>query len=214
MRAEPAQVLKRGPKNSENCEIGRIICQIMNTQHLVFGPFEFSAENGCLLRENRPVAIGARGASLLAVLLAADGRVVAKSALMDAVWPGLAVEESNLSVQIAALRKLLGPAPDGGDWIITVPRVGYRFSGPVESRTDGPGRRRAGGGEIRPCDCSTAFRESRRRCRETIPGRRYRRRPDHGARPVPMVPRRVAWGELRRTEWLEGPEGYRARTWR
>ena len=53
----------------------------MNTQHLVFGPFEFIAENGCLLRDNRPVAIGARGASLLAVLLAADGRVVAKSAL-------------------------------------------------------------------------------------------------------------------------------------
>lgn len=111
----------------------------MNTQHLAFGPFEFITENGCLLRDNRPVAIGARGASLLAVLLAADGRVVTKWALMDAVWPGLAVEESNLSVQIAALRKLLGPASDGGDWIITVPRVGYRFSGPVESRTDGPG---------------------------------------------------------------------------
>ena len=111
----------------------------MNTQHLVFGPFEFITENGCLLRDNRPVAIGARGASLLAVLLAADGRIVAKSALMDAVWPGLAVEESNLSVQIAALRKLLGPASDGGDWIVTVPRVGYRFSGPVEGRTDGPG---------------------------------------------------------------------------
>jgi len=111
----------------------------MNTQHLVFGPFEFITENGCLLRDSRPVAIGARGASLLAVLLAADGRIVAKSALMDAVWPGLAVEESNLSVQIAALRKLLGPASDGGDWIVTVPRVGYRFSGPVESRTDGPG---------------------------------------------------------------------------
>jgi TolB-like protein len=109
----------------------------MNTQHLVFGPFEFIAGNGCLLRDNRPVAIGARGASLLAVLLAADGRVVARSALMDAVWPGLTVEESNLSVQIAALRKLLGPAADGGDWIITVPRVGYRFSGPVESRPAG-----------------------------------------------------------------------------
>ncbi|ANK90016.1 MULTISPECIES: winged helix-turn-helix domain-containing tetratricopeptide repeat protein [Rhizobium] len=109
----------------------------MNTPHLAFGHFEFSAENGCLLRDDRPVAVGARGASLLAVLLAAQGGVVAKSALMDAVWPGLAVEESNLSVQIAALRKLLGPAPDGGEWIITVPRVGYRFSGRVESASEG-----------------------------------------------------------------------------
>lgn len=111
----------------------------MNTQRLGFGPFEFIAGNGCLLRDDRPVTIGMRGASLLATLLAADGHVVPKSALMDAVWPGLAVEESNLSVQIAALRKLLGPAPDGGNWIVTVPRVGYRFCGPVESRTGGSG---------------------------------------------------------------------------
>ena len=46
---------------------------------------------------------------------------------MDAAWPGTAVEESNLSVQIASLRKLLGPSPDGGEWIATIPRVGYRF---------------------------------------------------------------------------------------
>ena len=112
------------------------IISAMNTQHLAFGHFEFIAENGCLFRDNRPVAIGARGASLLAALLSAQGGVVSKSALMDAVWPGLVVEESNLSVQIAALRKLLGPASDGSEWIVTVPRVGYRFSGPVESRTD------------------------------------------------------------------------------
>ena len=43
----------------------------------------------------------------------------------------MAVEESNLSVQIAALRKQLGAAPDGGDWIATVPRVGYQFVGTV-----------------------------------------------------------------------------------
>ena len=114
----------------------------MNTQRLVFGTFEFIAETGRLLRNNQPVAIGTRGASLLAVLLAAEGRAVTKAALMDAVWPGLAIEECNLSVQIAALRKLLGPASDGGDWIITVPRVGYRFSGPTDRRIDG----RDGGG--------------------------------------------------------------------
>ena len=37
------------------------------------------------------------------------------------------MEESNLSVQIASLRKLLGPSPNGGEWVATVPRVGYRF---------------------------------------------------------------------------------------
>jgi DNA-binding winged helix-turn-helix (wHTH) protein len=53
--------------------------------------------------------------------------VLTKAQLMDAAWPGMAVEESNLSVQIASLRKALGGAPDGGEWIVTVPRVGYRL---------------------------------------------------------------------------------------
>ena len=55
------------------------------------------------------------------------GEVLTKAQLMDAAWPGMAVEESNLSVQIASLRKALGGAPDGGEWIVTVPRVGYRL---------------------------------------------------------------------------------------
>src|SRR5438093_507754 len=50
---------------------------------------------------------------------------------MAAAWPDTVVEESNLTVQIAALRKLLGPSSEGGDWIATVSRIGYRFVGPV-----------------------------------------------------------------------------------
>jgi hypothetical protein len=53
-----------------------------------------------------------------------------KEALMDAAWPGQAVEESNLTVQVAALRKALGTTPQGNEWIVTVPRLGYRFIGP------------------------------------------------------------------------------------
>ncbi|MER8678154.1 MULTISPECIES: hypothetical protein [unclassified Mesorhizobium] len=51
---------------------------------------------------------------------------------MDAAWPGTAVEEGNLTAQIATLRKALVPADNGGEWIATVPRVGYRFTGTVE----------------------------------------------------------------------------------
>src|SRR5690606_28368919 len=59
----------------------------------------------------------------------------------QAAWGDAAVEESNLSVQIAALRKILGPAPDGGEWIATVPRVGYQFVGePAPQARDGAGR--------------------------------------------------------------------------
>ena len=61
------------------------------------------------MREGRPVAVGAKGLSLLCALLQAPGQVLGKSALMEAAWSGSIVEESNLTVQIAALRKLLGP---------------------------------------------------------------------------------------------------------
>lgn len=95
----------------------------------------FDALRGTLTRDGVPVSVGNRGIALLKALLQAENGVVGKAVLMDAAWPGLIVEESNLSVQIASLRKLLGPAPAGGEWIATVPRVGYRFAGPVT--TDG-----------------------------------------------------------------------------
>ena len=84
-----------------------------------------------LFSQNRPVALGQKGISLLHALLQASGCVVSKTALMQAAWPDAIVEESNLSVQIAALRKHIGPQPDGTDWIATVPREGYRFVGTV-----------------------------------------------------------------------------------
>jgi DNA-binding winged helix-turn-helix (wHTH) protein len=84
---------------------------------LAFGPFLLDTERGMLLRDGRPVAISSKGIQLLQALLEVPGRVLAKTNLMEAAWPGMVVEESNLSVQIAALRKLLGPSPDGGDWM-------------------------------------------------------------------------------------------------
>ena len=102
----------------------------------VFGPFVLNAETGTLLRQKIPVPVGYRALLLLEALVKRPGEVLPKSDLIDAAWPGTAVEEGNLSVQIASLRKLLGPTPDGEDWIATVPRVGYRFTGEIE-RLDG-----------------------------------------------------------------------------
>ncbi|WP_287151758.1 winged helix-turn-helix domain-containing protein [Mesorhizobium sp.] len=86
---------------------------------------------GTLMREGKPVAIGHKGCLLLHALVQAAGQVLSKAALIEAAWPDTIVEESNLSVQIAALRKLLGPQPDGSAWIVTVSRTGYRFAGHV-----------------------------------------------------------------------------------
>lgn len=92
-----------------------------------FGPFVFDRAAGLLRRDGEPVALGQRGVALLDALLSADGQPVTKDDLLARAWPGLIVEEANLSVQIAALRKALGKAPNGLEWIATVPRIGYRL---------------------------------------------------------------------------------------
>src|SRR4029079_4151856 len=96
---------------------------------LAFGPFILDTQRGRLRREGRPVAVSSKGLRLLEAFLAAPGEGLTKTELMRRGWGEASVEESNLSVQIAALRKQLGPTADGGDWIVTVPRVGYRFVG-------------------------------------------------------------------------------------
>ena len=91
------------------------------------GNLRFDPATGRLLRDGATVVLSARGVALLAALVRAQGQPVTKSDLMQAAWPDTFVEEGNLTVQIAVLRKALGPAPDGGDWIATLPRVGYRL---------------------------------------------------------------------------------------
>lgn len=112
----------------------------MSPQTFVFGPFVLDVRTGSLMREGRPLVVGHKALLLLQALLRASGQPLSKEELINAAWPGLAVEESNLSVQIAALRKLLGPTAEGSEWIVTIPRLGYRFSrapGPSENPPEG-----------------------------------------------------------------------------
>jgi TolB-like protein len=60
---------------------------------------------------------------VLTLLDAHSDRVVSKAELLEAVWGGLAVEEGNLTVQISALRKALGPKA-----IATVPGMSYKLA--------------------------------------------------------------------------------------
>jgi TolB-like protein/Flp pilus assembly protein TadD len=89
------------------------------------GPFTLDHDRRQLTRDGRTLPIGQRGFVLFAALVEAKGEAVSKDKLMECAWPGLIVEESNLSVQISALRRALGD--DGDSFIITVPRVGYRL---------------------------------------------------------------------------------------
>lgn len=104
----------------------------MQGTRYAFGPFVLDPGAGTLLHHEVPIAVGFRALKLLAALVEQPGEILGKAALMEAAWPGLVVEEGNLTVQVALLRKLLGRTSDGSQWITTVPRVGYRFSGAVE----------------------------------------------------------------------------------
>jgi adenylate cyclase len=95
------------------------------------GPFRLDTQSDLLWRGTKPAALGRRAIALLRALVERRGAVVSKDALIDAAWSGQVVEENNLTVQIAALRRVLGEEPGGDRWIETMPRRGYRFVGPI-----------------------------------------------------------------------------------
>jgi DNA-binding winged helix-turn-helix (wHTH) protein len=94
---------------------------------MMFGHFAFNRGSGTLTREGKHIPLGSRSSALLKALLDANGSVVSKGDLMERVWPGSTVEEGNLTLQVAALRKALGQRADNSDWIVTVARIGYRL---------------------------------------------------------------------------------------
>ena len=105
---------------------------VVNATRICFPGWEVRPIERLLLVAGAPVAVGSRAFDVLLALIAGQGAAVRKSALLDAAWPGLVVEENNISVQVAALRKVLGAAT-----ISTVPGIGYRLSTPVQDECDG-----------------------------------------------------------------------------
>src|SRR5262249_58222577 len=97
------------------------------------GSVRLDVDTATRYRGNNPLAVGRRAVALLSALAKRQGLVVSKDELIQAAWSGLVIEESNLSVQIAALRKALAAEPGGERWIETLPRRGYRFVGPTSS---------------------------------------------------------------------------------
>jgi predicted ATPase/DNA-binding winged helix-turn-helix (wHTH) protein len=95
------------------------------------GPFRLDPGAGVLSCAGVPTELGARAVAVLAALVEHANDYVPKARILDAAWPGLVVEESNLAVQISAIRRALAQAPGGERWVETLARRGYRFVGPV-----------------------------------------------------------------------------------
>lgn len=88
-----------------------------------FDRYELHPSDRLLLRDGVAVPLGARAFDLLLCLIERHPAVVGKDEALSRVWPGLVVEENNLSVQVSALRKQLG-----NEAIATVAGRGYRFA--------------------------------------------------------------------------------------
>ena len=98
---------------------------------LEFGPFRLDTDAGILFHGPEPTSLGQRAVAVLALLAQRAGAPVSKEALIEAAWPGLVIEDSNLTVQIAAVRRVLNDLAAGAGWIETLPRRGYRYVGPA-----------------------------------------------------------------------------------
>jgi adenylate cyclase len=101
-----------------------------------FERFRLDRQSRVLFRRDEagafvPMAIGSRALDVLDVLLDRAGNVVLRDALMAAVWPATTVEDTNLNMQIAALRRILDDGRADGSCIQTIPGRGYRFTAPV-----------------------------------------------------------------------------------
>src|SRR5882724_589466 len=103
----------------------------MDGQVISFGPFRLHTEQRLLMEGDRPVRLGSRAFDILATLVERAGEVVGKEQLIARAWPQTFVEESNLKIQMNALRRALGDGQAGNRYVVTVPGRGYNFVAPV-----------------------------------------------------------------------------------
>jgi DNA-binding winged helix-turn-helix (wHTH) protein/tetratricopeptide (TPR) repeat protein len=98
-----------------------------NPVRVSFDKFDLDEANASLLRNGEAVALAPTPFNLLCELARQPGALLAKDALLDAVWGHQFVSDSVLKTAISDLRIALGDNPREPRFIETVSRRGYRF---------------------------------------------------------------------------------------
>src|SRR5208282_3592933 len=96
-------------------------------QLYAFGPFRLDSAQRLLFRDGQLISLTPKALDTLLVLVENAGRLLTKDQLLESVWPGTFVEEVTLAKNVSTLRKALGSTPDGGEYIETHSKRGYRF---------------------------------------------------------------------------------------
>jgi DNA-binding winged helix-turn-helix (wHTH) protein len=122
------QHTKLPPGTSTDLELLKDLALKQNRQYAkCFGSFRLLPDQRLLKEGDKPVRIGSRALDLLIALVDRPGELVRKEELVALVWPNTNVAPCNLSVHIAALRRILGDGRDGKRFVINIPGRGYRF---------------------------------------------------------------------------------------
>src|SRR5687767_10790939 len=96
-----------------------------------FGGFRADPLSRRLIRDGDQLPLTPKAFETLLILIANRGQTISKIELMDMIWGDTAVEENNLTQQIATLRRALGERSGEHRFIVTQPGKGYRFVAPV-----------------------------------------------------------------------------------
>ncbi len=92
-----------------------------------FGCFTLKPHRRQLLVDGAPVALSSRAFDILELLVRCHDRVVTRDEIVRHVWRGTNVGEGNLTVQMSALRKVLGEHAGSEPLIVNLPGRGYRI---------------------------------------------------------------------------------------
>ncbi|HEX4947630.1 MAG TPA: winged helix-turn-helix domain-containing protein [Blastocatellia bacterium] len=95
--------------------------------HYEFGPFRLHPVEHLLLCHREVVPLPPKVFDILLLLVQNHGHLLGKEEIIRAIWPDTCVEEGNLTRYISTLRQALGEQRRKMPFILTVPKLGYRF---------------------------------------------------------------------------------------
>lgn len=95
---------------------------------VAFEEFRVDAARRVLWRGDQPIHLQAKTFELLLLFVNSPGRLIEKAEIMQALWPGTFVVESNITQNVFLLRKALSGSGDSRRYVVTIPGRGYKFA--------------------------------------------------------------------------------------
>lgn len=134
---------------------------------IYFGEFALDPLHRVLEKDGETVHVNSKALDLLLVLIENRGEIVEKNELLDKVWADQFVEENNLTVHVAALRKALGDKKGNHRHIVTVPGRGYSFVAVVKAEEE---KEAVGSGSRQSAEIESAnYEDQRPKIKDQIP---------------------------------------------